>query len=741
MIEQNTGIVKTRIWQYCSHVRGIMPDMQLQEVAIAFTFLRRIDCLIEKYAKECEAFYSKNHERLSDERLDEKLREISGGYPFYNRSGYTLKGILLADSSIDVVLNSYFQGFSHNVLEFLEGMNFRQNLATMLRQSKYLVDIIEFFSELDLSASAIDNGEFVDIITSLFPDGTRKYEECFTHAELSNIISECLLSVDLRNDKEGIASIYDPVCGTGSMLAIAGEKAKRFAIHQENVSLYGQEISIYPSAIAKALVLLTGNESSTIQYGNTLTEDMYPQSNFQYILADMPLGLQWRHLKERVEQESYGSEGRFNLGLPSTFNSQFLFIEHIISKMDPQGSRAAFITSASVLWSGSATSGESRIRRWMFENDLVETIIALPSGTLTLTSIPVYLWILSNKKNDTQKGKVRLIDTTAIARDKRRNGIDSDFAKSVIDEYKSSIVSTMSQIVRNEQFGYYEVNLLENGKKKEKVTISLDTDIHEFVEKERQPYAKGEITIDYASVEKGYSVQFEEFFKQEQDDVNDLTEATKDLASVFDAIEILKSDVVKIIGSTHSKPWDKYPLRAAIEVVAGINRFPAKKSEGLPILSVSYLRNPSDDAPLHEVTPKTKCSTVKDAIVIMKGENAGEVFKGVDGILPPSVAAIKCIDENIIVPQYLYYLLKGYEKDLRSLAMGTSIKSLSSKSIPDLKCMIPPIDEQLRLAAYLDDIVGKIDNVIKVLGSTGSIFSAYRQTLIENVVRGRVMIK
>ena len=250
-----------------------------------------------------------------------------------------------------------------------------------------------------------------------------------------------------------------------------------------------------------------------------------------------------------------------------------------------------------------------------------------------------------------------------------------------------------------------------------------------------------EYTIDYTSVEKGYSVQFEKIFPQEKEDIVSLVDATQDLVPVIDTITALKADIVKIQGRSESKTWTEYPLRAATEVVFGINRPPIENNNGLPILSVPFLRKPSNDVSLYEVTPKTKCSTVNDAIVIVKGENTGEVFKGVDGILTPSVATIKCTDEKVITPQYLYYLLKGYEKELRSMAKGATIKSLDSKSIPNLKCMIPPIEEQLNLVAFLDVIVGKIDDVINVLGGSNNVFVQYRQTLIENVVHGRVIIK
>ena len=741
MEEQNKNSVKIQIKQAGFLVSGILPDAQVQQVIVAFTILRRIDCLIGKYAPQSATFFADNNKTLSDDRLAEKLCEISGGYPFYNYSGYNFERILISPDSIEVVMNSYFQGFSDNVLDALDGMNFIQNLAILQRQSRYLVDLISFFAQQDMSEKSLDNEEFIQLIFSLFDDGGRVFGQFCTKYELSNLISECLLSEDLRKGKEDYVSIYDPVCGTGSMLATAGIKAKSFATHQSNICLFGQEISQFPSVVAKALVLLSGNEHSKVFYGDTLTEDRFVNKHFQYILADMPIGVHWKTIRERIEMESIEPASRFSIGLPAVYDSQFLFIEHIISKMSPEGSRAAFLTNAAALYAGDARSGESRIRRWMFEHDLVETIIALPAGSHTVASIPIYLWILSNKKNQAQVGKVRLIDASSMKSKNRRNGFDNEMAQFIVDEYRSSIISMRSQIVNNERFGYFEVDLLEDGKRKDRVTISLDTDIHEFVEKEYQPYAKGKVTVDYASVEKGYSVQFEKLFAQEKVDVTSLIDASRDLLSVVDSIEAIRGDVVKIMRRSETKAWDELPLRVATEVVLGGNKPSVEDSHGLPLLSVSYLRKPSNDVSLYEITPKTRCSTKDDVIIIVKGENTGEVFRGVDGILTSSVAAIKCIDKDVIFPQFFYYLLKGCEKNLRSLATGAIIKSIDLKTIKSFKCAIPPMEEQIKMASYLDDIVGKIDDIINAVGGSENVFLSYRQTLIENVIRGRVLIK
>ena len=744
MTEKSIYELLVKIWQIQFYYRGIVPGVQLEQIEIAFTFLRRIDCLIGKYANECASFYSENKERLSDERLDAKLRELSGGYPFYNYSGYTFDGILNANNSVEVVMNSYLQGFSKNVLEFLDGMDFKQNLAIMQRQSRHLVEIIKRFSEIDLSVSAFDNEEFIYIVSSLLDNGDKESGVFGAPIDLFVLIAECLLSDDIRGSKKNFATIYDPVCGTGSMLAITGEKAKSLAVHQDNISLYGQEVNMYHCSIAKAITLLVGNEYSQVQYGNTLTDDLFPDEKFQYIIAHFPFGLSWKVFKDRIVRESVYPSDRFYLGLPSLHDSQFLFIEHILSKMDDNGSRAAFMTTGAVLSGGFANSGESRIRRWLFENDRVETIIKLPGGVLPLLNMPVFLWILTNKKKESRRGRVHLIDASLMAQKKKRFTLDDKFAKRVVQEYKSDVVSTMSVFVKNEQFGFYEVGLLENGKKKETVNISLDTDIQEFIKKERQPFAKGEITVDYNSVEKGYSVQFGKFFKPEETPIASLKDETQKLMSMIDAISSLKPKMEQILDndgdSTISDSWRELPLRSIVEIVSGSAKPTEQDAEGLPVLSVPYLRGKSEDEETYAVTPRTKCATDEDTIIIVKGANTGEVFRGVNGILSTSLAAIKCANNSIIIPQYLYYLIKANEKKLMGMVMGAGQKSLNLQSIADLKCKIPTLAEQRTIVKYLDSVVAIIDDILKALKSENNSFAEFRQALIENVILGKYPI-
>lgn len=736
------------IWRVVAHFRptGQMNEVQLQQTAVAFTFLRRIDCLIGKYASDCATFYSKNAEKLSEERLSEKLCEISGGYPFYNFSGYNFKEILLSNNSIEVVMNSYLQGFSKNVQDILSGMDFYNNLAVLNRQSRFLVDLLNCCENLDFSSSNVDNEEFVQILISMIGNASSVNGIFLTGTKLSRLICGCLMAVDVRNKKDDYVTIYDPVCGTGGLLALAGEEAKTFAVHQDNISLYGQEISVFPSAIAKALVMLCGNEYSKVYYGDTLTDDHFHDLSFKYIVADMPFGINWWIVKDSIERESLDINGRFSKGLPNYSDSLFLFIEHTISKMDANGSRVAFLTPASALWRGKATSGESRIRRWLFENDMVETIIALPaSDSLAPSNVNVFLWILSNCKKDSQKNKIRLINATSFYKKyKKFSFMDDDAINAVVAEYKSNSTSAISKIVENSELGFFEVGFLEDGKKEGTITISLNTDIEQFIKDEIQPYSKGVISIDYSSVEKGYSLRFDNYFKSEKDKLTSLAYESEELLNAIDHIASIKAEVDKIIRSSKNVKnpplFRVRPLHFAVNIVLGTARPTEVDKNGLPLLSVPYMRGKSEVSELYAVTVKSRCATSNDALIVVKGANSGEVFKGVDGIISSSFAAVKCENEALIAPQYLYYLIKGYEKKLMSLATGATIKSLDVKTIRSLNCLIPPLEEQVKIASYLDVVIGKIDNVIKSIHSSDSIFSQYRQTLIENAIRGRLKI-
>lgn len=760
MIDQNTKNIGQLIKQALARIGRTMSlsGVQRLELALAFTFLRRIDCLTGKYAKKSYSFYSKNKEKLSDEQLEKALKEISGGYSFYNVSGYTLKSLLSSDLSVEVAFNSYMQGFNSDVQYLFSDLNFEKNVAILQRKSKYLVDLFEFFSELNLSESAFSNKQFIDIITTMVSNFSMSGEVVTTPIGLSKLVCECLFCDDAckglsYDEPSDYISIYDPVCGTGSLLAYAGERAQLLTGSRESVYMIGKDISSISCAIAAFLVLFTGNEDSFVSNVNTLTEDDPDDFEYKFVIGDLPLGLSWAPIKGRIENESAKETGRFSKGLPSTNDSQFLFIQDIVSKMDSMGGRAAFITSDYVLQDGSVKSGESRIRTWLFESGLVETIVALPSGILSpYTKTPVFLWILTcnetpscNDFCEKLDGKVRLIDTTRLIPSGEKFKFDDSFIDSVVREYKSLDDTDATRIVDKEEFGFYELNLLEQYKDVEyieTIRISLDTDVNTFVEKERKPYIKGRISIDYSSTEKGYAVDFRDFYQLEETPIASYAEESHQILTLCDSIESLRKDINNLmsinVDASISEFATDVTLRTAVEIIRTNSKTHIIDMEGLPIITVASLRGETSESERYAVTHKSRCVSSQDVILVRTGANAGEVFKGEEGILSPNLVAVRCINNYPILPEYLYYLLKGYEKSLRQLTNGATIKSLNTRALLDYKCLVPSLEEQKVIVTQLDNIVGKLDTIINELGNSNSIFTQYRQTLIENAVRGKI---
>jgi len=761
MTDQNTKNTCHLIRQ--AFIRAKKPlslsDAQCQELAIAFTFLRRVDCLTGQYSSACSVFYNENREKLSDKQLDKELRKISGGYSFYNVSGYNFNGLLNSGLSVEIGVMSYVQGLSSNVRQILKDMNFTENVAILMRQSKYLVDIFEVFSDLNLSLSGFNNLRFIGLITTLASDGFKHNGLCPTPMGLSKLICECLFCKDACKglvydgiDISDELSIYDPVCGTGSLLAYAGEFGE-LTSPAPNVYLFGNEISSFSCAIANALVLLSGDEYSFVDNANTLTKEESSEDEFQFVVADLPFGLPWSPIRERIEIESQKENGRFSKGLPNINDSQFLFIQDIVSKMDSMGGRAAFITSGAVLDGGSVKSGESRIRRWLFESGLVETIIALPSGILSpYTNIPVFLWVLScnpdpycNEFCEKMEGKVRLIDATKLVSSNKKFYINDEFITSVVNEYKSLEDTATTKIVNKEDFGFYELKIEEKGKKKETVRISLGTDINDFIEKERKPYSKGEITIYYESVEKGFSVDFCKFFKPEDIPIAPIKEESAKMLQLLETIGSVRADIEatkrRIVDETAHDGWNEMPLWAVAEIVQAKSRsHVVDMRRGLPIISKEFLKGKITDVEYYAITNNATRSYARDVFVFKTGVNAGMIFKGAEGMIFPTLAAIRCTDESIVAPEYLYYLLKGYEKSFRLMTKGAATKQLDTKAMLDFKFLIPSIEEQGKIACFLDEVVSKIDNIIASMKGSNTFFSEYRQTLIENAVRGNLKL-
>ena len=368
-------------------------------------------------------------------------------------------------------------------------------------------------------------------------------------------------------DSSKIKTVYDGACGTGGILSASMEYASKLN-NSSKMIVYGQEINDQTYAICKADMLIKGEDSNNIRKGNTLSDDKFPGEKFDFIMMNPPFGREWKSEKNAVETEAKkGVNGRFPAGTPAISDSQLLFLENAVSKMKPEGSKIAIIHNGSALFKGDAGSGESEIRRYVIENDLLDCIIQLPNDLFYNTGIATYIWVLNNKKPEHRQGKVQLINANNLYKKMRKNlgNKRNEMSKEHIDEitkiYGDFVENEISKIYDNDFFGYRKVRILqakidENGNKeknkkgeyiqdKEKETdveiIPLQEDIHDYMEREVLPFAPNSY-IDNSKTKIGYEISFTKYFYKYQEPrttkeiMNEILELDKKLDGVLKEI-------------------------------------------------------------------------------------------------------------------------------------------------------------------------------------------------------------
>jgi type I restriction enzyme M protein len=381
-------------------------------VILPFTVLRRMDCVLEETK---EAVLKENTARKGAGINPEPFLLRKAKQSFYNSSPMDMKTLMGDQDHIRENLYAYIQAFSPSVRDIFERFDFYTQIDR-LAKSGLLYQVTEKFAGIDLHPDAVSNTEmgtvFEELIRKFAEISNETAGEQFTPREVIRLMVNLLFVED--DDvlaKPGVVrTIYDPAAGTGGMLSVAGEY---LAEHnpQARLTMYGQELNDESYAICKADMLIKGQDVASIIAGNTLSEDGHAHKHFDYMLSNPPFGVEWKKVEKAVRKESEqeGYNGRFGLGLPRVSDGPLLFLLHLISKMRPAkdgGSRFGIVLNGSPLFTGGAGSGESEIRRYVLENDLVEAIIGLPTDMFYNTGISTYIWILSNRKPANRKGKV-----------------------------------------------------------------------------------------------------------------------------------------------------------------------------------------------------------------------------------------------------------------------------------------------------------------------------------------------
>ncbi|MCC7185899.1 MAG: SAM-dependent DNA methyltransferase [Acidobacteria bacterium] len=419
----NHSEIVSFLWGVADLIRDTFRRGKYQDVILPLTVLRRLDCVLadkkEKVLKRKSELKSKG---LGD--LDSQLRRTSG-YAFYNTSLYDFDRLMADSTNVAANLRNYIAGFSPNMREVLEKFDF-DNTISKLDEAGLLFQVLERFKRIDLHPDRVDN----PTMGTIFEELLRKFNEAmnenpgehFTPRDVVHLMVDLMLADEERRlrRKGVVCSIYDPCCGSGGMVMITKEHVAAISPGTE-IHLFGQEVNPETWAVSKSDLFMkdpTGRDAENIAYGSTLSSDKHSGKAFDYLIANPPYGKDWKRDQEAVEAEhDRGAAGRFEPGLPRISDGQLLFLLHMLAHVkEPKegGSRLAIIMNGSPLFTGDSGSGESEIRRFILEEDLLETLVALPEQLFYNTGIATYVWVVTNRKAPERRGKVQLIDATSF---------------------------------------------------------------------------------------------------------------------------------------------------------------------------------------------------------------------------------------------------------------------------------------------------------------------------------------
>ena len=520
---------------------------ELGDVLFPFIVLRRMDCILAPYNEHVFNAYMLYKDKLTTDKLQPILRKMANNSDFYNTSNFTLESLLNDAPNIDINFRMYLNGFSHDIQEIFSYFQLDKTIQKLNRHG-LLYRLIEEICKLDLSPESVDNhdmGSFFEEIIRLANETSNETAgEHFTPRDAIRLMSAILFEPDkdqLAHDGI-IRTIYDPTCGTGGMVNIGRNYILENVckdLPKPTIKTYGQELNEVAFAIAKSEALITGSEADNIRLGNSLTEDRFEGKRFHYMMANPPYGITWKIEQEYVLNESLNPNGRFTAGTPRVSDGQLLFLQHMLSKMEPNGSKIGVVTNGSPLFSGGAGSGESNIRRWIIENDWLDCIIALPKDLFYNTGIATYIWILTNNKPAQRRGKVQLIDATTFcvpakkSLGSKRNDIRPEDIERVLKLYTDYQECEFCRIFPNTFFGAYELTIEQpqrkdgkvvtkagkpqaDAKKRDTETVALDCDIQKYFTEEVLPNIDPESWIDYTKTKMQYAINFTSYFHKEE---------------------------------------------------------------------------------------------------------------------------------------------------------------------------------------------------------------------------------
>jgi type I restriction enzyme M protein len=534
------------IWQITDDVlRDAFKKNEIGDVVLPFVVIRRLDCILDGINENVRATYHNFKDKVADDKLDPILRKAAGNLKFYNVSNHTLHSLKDDARNIEINFNNYLNGFNQEVRDILDSFQFDKIIARLIK-NKLLYEMIDAICKIDMHTDKIDNHGmgyvFEELIRISNEQSNETAGEHFTPRDVIALMNTIMFATEKEELSQTgiIRTIFDPACGTGGMVNL-GKKyiLDTLLANQEKkptIQTYGQELNEQSYAIAKSEALITGEEANNVKHGNSFSEDQFQGKHFHYMMANPPYGVTWKKDQMFIENESLNPAGRFYAGTPRSSDGQLLFLQHMISKMEREGSRIGVVTNGSPLFTGDAGSGESDIRKWIIENDWLECIVALPKDMFYNTGINTYIWFLTNKKQAHRKGKVQMINAIDYCRSNKkslgnkRNEITDNHIADILKLYTNFETTKDCKIFNNDDFGFYQLTVEQplydakgkvqvdknkapkaDSKKRDKENVPLTADIEKYFESEVLPHVP-DAWIDFDKTRIGYEINFTKYF-------------------------------------------------------------------------------------------------------------------------------------------------------------------------------------------------------------------------------------
>ena len=525
------------IWNVCDDVlRGLFKQHEYGDIILPFVVLRRLDCVLEPHKDTIYNLYEEYKNKIDPSPIIKN----SINKDFYNFSRYDLSRLKSDPQNIYANFQNYVNGYSSVVAEIIENFQFEKPVEKLHKNNKLYL-LIDKFTEIDLHPDVVDNHTMGNIFEELLHKFSEMSNETSGEHYTPRDGIKLLVALTLngnKNDLKGegkIRSIFDCCCGTGGILTLG----KNWILENINpnieILLYGQELNPTTYSVCKSDMLISGENPNNIKLGSSLSNDQFEGMKFEYLMSNVPFGVSWKSEQEFIENESNNPNGRFSVGTPRSSDGSLLFLQNMISKMEPNGSRIGVIFNGSPLFTGDSGSGESNIRKWIIENDWLECIVQLPDSMFFNTGITTYIWVISNNKVSERRGKIQLIDGSSFYKTmkkslgNKRKFITDEMVIELTQIYENFKENEYCKIYNNEFFGYTKVvieqplikdgkvQLDKDGKPKPDISlrdnerIPLGIDIDEYFEREVKTHLPTS-WMDRNKDSIGYEINFTKYF-------------------------------------------------------------------------------------------------------------------------------------------------------------------------------------------------------------------------------------